>query len=351
MRSAIWILAVLCLTLSILITYASKAIASRLRWFDRPNLRSAHLDPTPRIGGIGIVLAFLLCGCLLLGPDLWRSPELAVLGSILAISALGLIEDVRGVSIAKRLAVQIFVATSLVLFLRSTGASPILTASGIQGAMIIAVTIFSIVWITNVYNFMDGIDGLAAGQAVIASLAVAIVAFLSGSDLTGGLMLLLACASMGFLVFNFPPATVFMGDVSSTAIGFAFATLPLLPSSSQTPIPVWLLAIAMFLLDATVTLVRRALHGEDIFQAHRSHLYQRPLTFGVGHLPIMATGWGAMLIAGACAIAWVGTTGWLRLFVACVPVIVFLALAASVKRMERRRLVEVQTLRAAEIRH
>jgi len=350
MHSAIRTLAAVCLALSILTTYASRAIAARLRLFDRPNRRSAHLDPTPRIGGIGIIVAFLLSAGLLLGPDLWGSPELVVLLSILAIALLGFIEDVRGVSIAKRLAIQILVAASLVFYVRSTGA-PMLNAGGIQGAMIVVATIVSIVWITNVYNFMDGIDGLAAGQTVIASLAIAMVAFMRGSDLTGGLMVLMACASLGFLVFNFPPATVFMGDVSSTAIGFAFATLPLLPSSRQTPIPVWLLAIAMFLLDATVTLVRRLLHGENIFQAHRSHFYQRPLAFGVGHLPITATAWAAMLIAGGCAIAWAGTSGPLRLFVASVPLIVFIALAASVQLIERRRLVEIQRLRAAELRN
>lgn len=351
MHSAIWTLATVCLALSILITYASRAIAARLRLFDRPNGRSAHLDPTPRIGGIGIIVAFLLSAGLLLGPDLWGSPELVVLLSILAIALLGFIEDVRGVSIAKRLAIQILVAASLVFYLRGSGASPMLNAGGIQGAMIVVATIVSIVWITNVYNFMDGIDGLAGGQTVIASLAIAIVAFMRGSDLTGGLMVLMACASIGFLVFNFPPATVFMGDVSSTAIGFAFATLPLLPSSSQTPIPVWLLAIAMFLLDATVTLVRRLLHGENIFQAHRSHFYQRPLALGVGHLPITATAWAAMLIAGGCAIAWAGTSGPLQFLVACIPLIVFIALAAGVQRMERRYQVELQTLRAAEFRN
>jgi UDP-N-acetylmuramyl pentapeptide phosphotransferase/UDP-N-acetylglucosamine-1-phosphate transferase len=349
MPSSIWFFAALGLVLSAGLTFAVGIAARRLSWFDFPTPRSAHSQPTPRIGGVAIIVAFLATALLLPGEH-WQGPEIAAFVAILAVAILGLVDDVWGVSLVGRLAIQIVVAASFVIYLRTSGASPLLTADGMGGALAVPVAIVSIVWIMNAYNFMDGIDGLATGQTVIASLAVAIAAFTQGRGLIGCLMLLMASASLGFLPFNFPPATIFMGDVGATAIGVAFATLPLLPSASGVPVPVWLLAISMFLLDATATLVRRAVKGEDIFQAHRSHFYQRPLALGIGHFPISAVGWAAMLVAGACAIAWPGTTGWVRVLVTCLPIALFIGLATWVMLMERRHSMELRTLRAAESR-
>jgi len=349
MPSSIWICAAFGLVLSMGLTYALRFAARRFGWFDFPNPRSAHSQPTPRIGGVAIIVTFLTTALLQPG-GYWQAVELVALLSILAIAILGFIDDVWGVSMLARLAAQTLVAGSLVIYLRASGASPLLAAGGFYGAAATLLAFATMIWVINAYNFMDGIDGLATGQTVIASVAVALAAFTQGGGLIGCSMLLLASASLGFLPFNFPRASIFMGDVGSTAIGMVFVTLPLLPSSRGVPAPVWLLAISMFLLDASVTLLRRALNGEDIFQSHRSHFYQRPLALAIGHAPICAVSWAAMLVVGGCAVAWPEAAGWVRLLLICTPIGLFTALAIWVTLMERRRSSKPATLQTVESR-
>jgi UDP-N-acetylmuramyl pentapeptide phosphotransferase/UDP-N-acetylglucosamine-1-phosphate transferase len=193
-----------------------------------------------------------------------------------------------------------------------------------------------IVWVTNLYNFMDGIDGLAGGQTVLAALAIGVSAHALGAGLTGALAFALAGAALGFLTFNFPPASIFMGDVGSTAIGFFLASVPLMPEAHPVPLEAVALAIALFGLDATITLVRRVLRGERWFEAHRTHYYQRPLACGVGHRRITAVAWSAIALSSAVSALYVRVNEPTRIVLFVVPVASFAVLAVAVHRLETR---------------
>jgi len=193
-----------------------------------------------------------------------------------------------------------------------------------------------IVWMTNLYNFMDGIDGIAGGQAVIAGAAIAAAAMGTGATTPALLALLIAAAAGGFLVLNFPPASIFMGDVGSTAIGFLFASLPFVPGPAVVPVEVVALAAALFVLDATTTLARRISRGERFFQAHRTHWYQRPLACGVPHRSITLAAYPGMVAVGAAAIAYSTASYPVRLVIVGGAVGLFLVYASTVRQIERR---------------
>ena len=159
--------------------------------------------------------------------------------------------------------------------------------------------VLAIVWAANLYNFMDGADGLAGGMALFGFGSYAIAAFLSGADLYGVLCASIAAASAGFLVFNFPPARIFMGDAGSVPLGFLAGALGVL-GWSRGYWPLWfpLLVFAPFVCDATLTLLRRILRRERVWQAHKEHYYQRLVRMGFGH---RGTAWIEYAAMAGCA--------------------------------------------------
>lgn len=252
------------------------AIAKRSGFMDHPSRRSSHTVPTPRGGGLAIV-AMATLGFLLLGlyGALSAPLMLALLGGLL-IASIGFIDDWRSISSAVRLTVH-FAAAALALAL--LGGAPSIQVGGSMvhlgagGALVAAV---AMVWTINLFNFMDGIDGIAASEAIF------ILCAGSGLELrfdhstglaTSGL--LLAAASLGFLVWNWPPARIFMGDVGSGYLGYGIAVLAL-ASGHENPVAplVWLTLGGVFFVDATVTLARRVIRGERIDEPHRTHAYQ-----------------------------------------------------------------------------
>jgi Fuc2NAc and GlcNAc transferase len=160
--------------------------------------------------------------------------------------------------------------------------------------------VIGIVWAINLYNFMDGIDGLAAGEAASVGVAAAVLLWLVGAPGLGALSLLLAAAAGGFLVWNWHPARIFMGDVGSAALGYAFGALAAASErAGAIPAVVWLLLLGVFFGDATLTVVRRLLRREPIFRAHRSHAYQRAPQAGLSHARVTAT---VLLLNGVLAL-------------------------------------------------
>jgi Fuc2NAc and GlcNAc transferase len=206
----------------------------------------------------------------------------------------------------------------------------------LPGPVLAVLAVLWIVWLTNLYNFMDGIDGIAGSQALVAALALAAVAGGLGAGTSQFLLLALAGSSAGFLLFNLPPSSIFMGDVGSTAIGFLFGILPLLPESRPVPVEPVGIALSLFVLDATSTLVRRVAAGERWYTPHRTHLYQRPVVLGASHGSVLLAAVGAMVVAGACAARWgdVGAAGKLLLLTA--PIVLFGLGQVVVARLERR---------------
>jgi len=303
--------------------------ARRRLLLDRPNDRSAHTEPTPRLGGLGIMVAFFPAAALWSGLTA-RGEALPVLGATAVVSLLGLVDDLHRLGASRRFLVQTAAAAAVVWLEREALAAAVLLP--IPAWLLAPLAVLWIVWMTNLFNFMDGIDGLAAGQAILACLGLAAAA--GGGDATVLLLLLAACCA-GFLLFNFPPASIFMGDVGSTAIGFFLACVPFLPSARPIPAEVVWVATGLFILDATITLLRRVVRGERWYEAHRTHWYQRPLNHGISHRTITLIAWAGMavLAVGAAAFPTAGWSG--RAALTALPIVVLLPLAGLVRRQER----------------
>jgi len=281
---------------------------------DVPNERSSHTTPTPKGGGIAIVLTMLLAtGVLYSGGHL--APELALaLGVAGAVVALvGHFDDLRGLSAAFRLIVQVLAAALAVWPVGGVSVLPLGSYDWQPGIIGGVVAVVGLVWMINLTNFMDGIDGLAASHAVLVSLAA--VALLWSADAHGAAsyMLLLAAASAGFLVFNWPPATIFMGDVSSGFLGLVIGTVAIATAEHVT-LWAWGILITPFMADATVTRAMRYRPYGDLFGAHRAHVYQRLSRQLGGHQPVVQRFWALSLVVYVPLAAYVAqapTSGWL----------------------------------------
>ncbi len=267
------------------------AMARSRLLMDKPNERSSHAVPTARGGGIGIVVAAAL-GLVSLGyhghPTVIRDPGfLAVLVGGLIAAAGGLADDLRSRSYSFKLGFQVAAAAVAMSFglmierLYLPGIGPLAL-----GWFAPVLTLLWLVGLTNAYNFMDGIDGLAAGTAVVGAGFLTVALIMVGQIDAGSVASTLAAASLGFLLLNLPPARVFMGDVGSQFVGFVFAGLAVLMAREDptgTLIYVVPLLLFHFLFDTLFTAFRRWRAGEDVTTAHRSHLYQRLTHAGFGH--------------------------------------------------------------------
>jgi UDP-N-acetylmuramyl pentapeptide phosphotransferase/UDP-N-acetylglucosamine-1-phosphate transferase len=257
------------------------------RVLDRPNARSLHVRPIPRVGGLAILLAIFVSAASLGNLD----TRLILLLPLVAVS---LVDDVRGLSIAPRIATHLAVAAVAVMgFWPQLGDAPwwLWLAGGA-----------AIVWSTNLYNFMDGSDGLAGGMTVFGFSFLALAAFQGGDTGLAAYCLSLAAAALAFLFFNFHPASIFMGDSGAAPIGFA-AALAGLEGGIKGIWPFWypVLVFSPFVLDASATLLRRLLRGERFWQAHREHYYQRLIRLGWGHRRTALAYYALMLAAGLAA--------------------------------------------------
>ncbi|GAB4356519.1 MAG: glycosyltransferase family 4 protein [Methylohalobius crimeensis] len=275
---------------------------------DRPNLRSSHTVPTPRGGGVGIVGAF---GLVSLG--LWAVggvpgwAAMAVVGAGLGVAAIGFWDDLGHVPIGWRLVVHAGAAVWGLVWV-TAGRGWTLAEGGwattgdCPYAMWVAAGLM-LVWLINLYNFMDGIDGLAAVEAITVASGAAGILFLEQRGDLGLWLLGLAAATGGFLVWNFPPAKIFLGDVGSGFLGCVLGMLALVTvAGGAMTVGSWGILLAVFITDASVTLLRRMVAGERWWQAHRSHAYQH-LARRFGHLPVT-------LAVGALNLFWLLPWAW-----------------------------------------
>ncbi len=263
-------------------------------WFqvlDYPNERSLHERPTPRLGGLAMTMA-LGVGALLLSWWLQYSTQaLWIAAAALLISLVSLFEDRFGVKRRYRLLAH-FIAAGLLL-------AADLHIGGAGGWLGVLASLFLIVWMINLYNFMDGMDGFAAGMAVIGFSALAWAGFQAGHAEFALAAALVAAAAAGFLLWNFPPARIFMGDSGSAMLGLLAVAFCLWGDRLEV-LPLWagLLVFSPFVVDASITLGLRLLRGERIWEAHRSHYYQRLVQLGWGHRKTVLRAYVLML---ACA--------------------------------------------------
>lgn len=262
---------------------------------DYPNSRSLHQQPIPRTGGLAVLGGIFAGG--LYAPvayPLW----VALLIGLLPLTVVSLLDDYRSVAARWRILTHLLAAVSLL----AAGLTPDrLELPGLALPLpvwiAIPLTLLFIVWMINLYNFMDGMDGFAGGMATIGFSALAWLGWADAGF--AAFCLIVAAASAGFLVHNFPPAKIFLGDTGSTALGFLAAAFSLW-GAKEGLFPFWvaLLVFSPFIVDATVTLLRRLLRGEKVWEAHRSHYYQRLVLLGWGHRRTVLTEYALML---ACA--------------------------------------------------
>lgn len=318
----------------VVVLLSSLGLCAAARWYavrggvmDHPTTRSSHEQPTPRGGGLGFVVAYLaalpaLHEARLLTFELMT----ALIWAGIAVSAIGFADDHRHVPARYRLLVHVLAASWLAYWLGVPSASEVFGPEVSWPAWLSTVlVVLCVLWIVNLYNFMDGIDGLASVEAVTAGLGAALLAYLAHPAETLWILpLFLAAAVAGFLPLNLPPARIFMGDVGSGFLGVSLAALAV-DSLSRAPSLFWswMILLAVFVVDATITLIRRLTRRERIYDAHRSHAYQHAAR-RFGHRAVTVAV-GAVNLLWLLPIAWLVSSSRLHatagLLVAYVPLL------------------------------
>ncbi|MFR0688325.1 MraY family glycosyltransferase [Enterobacterales bacterium AE_CKDN230030158-1A_HGKHYDSX7] len=297
---------------------------------DIPNARSSHQIPTPRGGGVAIVLGFLgflpLAG--VLGAVDGKS-LLALLPAGALVAAIGFLDDHRHIPARWRLLGHFVAALWLLCWLGGVPALPVPWGTLDLGLLGDFLGLVFLVWLLNLYNFMDGIDGIAGLEAISVCIGGALCGWALGAPQLAWLPLILGLAAAGFLVWNFPPARIFMGDAGSGFLGLILGGLAL-QAGEVAPALVWswLILLGVFVVDATFTLIHRLLRGERVYEAHRSHAYQRASRRYGSHLRVslgvtaINTLW---LMPLALLVALGHVSGLLALIVAYAPLVLVVA--------------------------
>lgn len=280
--------------LSFVLTAVLRRYALACSLLDVPNKRSSHNVPTPRGGGVAIVLTFLLGLPLLVWADALAWREMVGLGGAGALVALvGFLDDHGHIAARWRLLVHFLAATWALGWVGGLPPLPVFGVMQDAGWLAQVLAVLYLVWLLNLYNFMDGIDGLAAIEAMTTCAGAGLLYVLGVPAVAAwGAPILLLASVAGFLCWNFPPARIFMGDAGS---GFLGLMLGLLSIQAAWVNPAffwaWLILLGGFVVDATLTLLRRLARRQKLYEAHRSHAYQyaarkysahRPITLAIG---------------------------------------------------------------------
>lgn len=313
--------------LSLVLTAALRRYALKRSIIDIPNARSSHSIPTPRGGGVAIVIAFLVSlpvlGSFALVP--W-SQLIAVGGAGALVAVIGFMDDHGHIAARWRLLGHFSASIWALLWL---GGLPPIVFFGLSidlhwfGHILAAIYL---VWVLNLYNFMDGIDGIASVEALCVCLGACLLYWINDAPTLIWGPLILAMAVLGFLYWNFPPARIFMGDAGSGFLGIALGVLSLQAAwESSELFWAWLILLGIFIVDATFTLLRRLIRGDKVYEAHRSHAYQfasrrfgkhLPVTLAVGAINVF---W--LLPISFCVTYW-GLDGAFGLVIAYFPLII-----------------------------
>jgi UDP-GlcNAc:undecaprenyl-phosphate GlcNAc-1-phosphate transferase len=304
----------LALLMSWALTPAVRDAAARRGWAGRPpSARDVHTRPVPRIGGLAIVVAALAPLAALFVFEWWFGPilpvdrtrALAIVAGGLAVAALGLYDDLRGADAVRKLVVQSAVAAAM--WMCGIRIDVVSWFGGIDlGALSLPVTVLWIVGVVNALNLIDGLDGLASGVALLALVPSLVISIWDQNAFMTQLLASLAGAIVGFLRYNFNPASVFMGDTGSMFLGFVLATGSIVAcskSSAALSLTTPVLALGLPLLDTALAIVRRSLAGRPFWSADRDHLHHRLLRAGLSHRQSVLVLYGASLVLAMAALA------------------------------------------------
>ncbi len=311
---------------------------------DAPNDRSLHTQPTPTIGGVAMLFSLVIS---ILLASLWMPTLLSVLPHqfwlpLLFIATISFIDDCCSVPAGLRLFVHFIAAVWLLSLVEQM---PIwiqcislpMFAITLPPFLKFLISVLFIMWMVNLYNFMDGMDGFAGGMAVIGFGTLAILGALMGADEFVLVNSLIVAVSLGFLILNFPPAKVFMGDTGSSSLGY-LAALMSLWGAAWGLFPVWIavLIFSPFIVDASVTLIRRFLNAEKIWEAHKTHYYQRLVQLGWGHRKTVLWQYGLMLACSLSAIIAVHVTYFWQSVILISWCVIYFLLALKIKQLEKK---------------
>ena len=291
--------------LSYILVYLIRRWVVKDYLLDHPNDRSMHSMPIPRGGGLAIVLVVLGVGLFFARQtDLNHSLIYVACGIVIAL--LGWRDDVKSISPIIRFAVQGIVAVVSIISMGYFKSVTIPLFGELQlGVVGVVITFLWIIGLTNAYNFMDGIDGMAGGVAVSAGLGWMWLSSASGNLFAFWVALAISASSLGFLFHNWSPAKIFMGDVASTFLGYSFAVLSLLSADKGgDALLLGTLLMWTFIMDAGLTFINRLRKGEKVFSAHRSHLFQRLVIGGYKHSTVSSLYILLTLFAGYLSYEW-----------------------------------------------
>ena len=321
---SMWVWLVVVLVAAYGLTFALRRYALARSLMDVPNARSSHTVPTPRGGGVAIVLVFLAAISLLaLSAMLDTRVWLALFGSGALVAVVGFLDDHNHIAARWRLLGHFAAGAWVLLWLG--GMPGVLGAVDELAALWWLFGLFYLVWMLNLYNFMDGIDGIASVEAICVCAGACLIYALGGHLQLMWLPALLAAAVSGFLLWNWPPAKIFMGDAGSGFLGVILAILSVQAGWVETDyFWAWVILLGVFIVDATFTLLRRLLRGDKVYQAHRSHAYQYASRVYGRHLPVtvatalITLGW---LLPWAVGVTVFGLNPLLGTFIAYIPLL------------------------------
>jgi len=298
--------ATLAAVLTLVLVPIARRYAHSRGLIDHPGPRRSHDRPVARGGGIAVVIGLLAAfGAIWLqrAPDESAVAGLGILAAFAAgvgiVGLLGAWDDHRPLPVRVRLPVQLAVAAGLVIALGGV-ASISIGAQALPGWVLWSLlAVPAVVWMMNLFNFMDGSDGLAALEAVVAGALLGWAFEWGGADLPAAVAFAVAGSAAGFLAWNRPPARIFLGDAGSLTLGFVLGALALVGSATATlPVAVAFIAVSPFVIDATATLVRRLVCGAGWYTPHREHAYQCLIRSGWTHAQVLA----ALAVLNACVV-------------------------------------------------
>lgn len=277
--------------------------SSRFHILDHPNARSLHAQSTPRGGGLAILIAIIV-SVAMVSLFLPLHDLSAITVSVFIVAGVSFLDDRYSISPGYRIVAHTLAAVVILYAGFYLQKLEVLGANWEWPyAVAVVFSVLYTVWMINLYNFMDGMDGFAGGMTVFGFGTLAVMGWMSGHDAFFIISLIVAASSAGFLVFNFPPARIFMGDVGSSTLGLLAATLSLWGARDNV-FPFWVAALVFspFIMDATATLLRRLWRREKIWQAHKTHYYQQLVQAGWGHRKTVLVEYLIMFSCGTAAV-------------------------------------------------